>query len=62
MPGRFNMHLKHSIALPGVPAEGEIGRVIVSGAPDREAAPNSTTARNPSGSRERSAASRTRTR
>ena len=33
MPGRFNMHLKHSIALPAVPAEGEIGRVIVSGAP-----------------------------
>ena len=33
MPGRFNMHLKHSIALPGVPAEGVIGRVIVSGAP-----------------------------
>ena len=33
MPGRFNMHPKHSIALSGVPAEGEIGRVIVSGAP-----------------------------
>ena len=33
MSSRFNMHLKHSIALPGVPAEGEIGRVIVSGAP-----------------------------
>ena len=33
MPGRFNMHLKHSIALPRVPAESEIGRVIVSGAP-----------------------------
>ena len=33
MTGRFNMHLKHSIALPGVPPEGEIGRVIVSGAP-----------------------------
>ena len=33
MPGRFNMRLKHSIALPGVPAKSEIGRVIVSGAP-----------------------------
>ena len=33
MTSRFNMHLKHSIALPGVPPEGEIGHVIVSGAP-----------------------------
>ena len=40
MTGRFNMHLKHSIALPGVPPEGETGRVIVSGAPRQSGRPH----------------------